>query len=68
MGSRGRFVGFLVLIIAWPLNNFAAKRAVRIRKGVSVATDKRMGVLNELITAVRPFVFRPVYGEVVEGC
>ena len=46
------FVGFIVLIITWPLNNFIAKRAVRIQKGVSSARDKRMGVLNELITAV----------------
>ena len=52
------FVGFLVLIITWPLNNFMAKRAVRIQKGVSSARDKRMGVLNELITAVSGAVQR----------
>lgn len=46
------FAGFGVLIIGWPLNNFVAKRAVRIQKGVSNARDKRMGVLNELIGAV----------------
>ena len=46
------FVGFLVLVVTWPLNNFVAKRAVRIQKGSSAARDKRMGVLNELITAV----------------
>ena len=35
-----------------------AKRAVRIQKGVSSARDKRMGVLNELITAVSGAVQR----------
>ena len=48
------FVGFLVLIVGWPLNNYVAKRAVRIHKGVSTARDKRMGVINELISAVKP--------------
>ena len=47
------FAGFIVLILSWPLNNFVARRAVRIQKGVSVARDKRMGVLNELISAVK---------------
>lgn len=47
------FAGFFVLIIGWPLNSFVSKRAVRIQKGVSNARDKRMGVLNELIGAVR---------------
>ncbi|KAI0782312.1 multidrug resistance-associated ABC transporter [Abortiporus biennis] len=47
------FAGFFVLLIGWPLNNFVAKRAYRIHKGVSVARDKRMGVLNELISAIK---------------
>ncbi|TBU25699.1 multidrug resistance-associated ABC transporter [Dichomitus squalens] len=47
------FAGFLVLLLTWPLNNFMARRAVRIQKGVSTARDKRMGVLNELISAVK---------------
>lgn len=46
------FVGLLVLVIGWPLNSLSAQRAVRIQKGLSTARDKRMGVLNELITAV----------------
>lgn len=46
------FSGFVVLLIGWPLNNWVARRAVRIHKGLSTARDKRMGVLNELITAV----------------
>ncbi|KAI0696160.1 multidrug resistance-associated ABC transporter [Cytidiella melzeri] len=47
------FAGFFVLLIGWPLNNFVARRAVRIQKGLSSSRDKRMGVLNELITAVK---------------
>ena len=47
------FAGFIVLILSWPLNNFVARRAVRIQKGVSTARDKRMGVLNELISAIK---------------
>ncbi|KAI0772936.1 multidrug resistance-associated ABC transporter [Trametes elegans] len=47
------FTGFFVLLLSWPLNNFVAKRSVRIQKGVSTARDKRMGVLNELIGAVK---------------
>ena len=46
------FVGALVLVISWPLNNFIAEHAIKIQKGTSAAKDKRMGVLNELITAV----------------
>ncbi|KAI0827335.1 multidrug resistance-associated ABC transporter [Trametes gibbosa] len=47
------FTGFFVLLLTWPLNNFVARRSVRIQKGVSTARDKRMGVLNELIGAVK---------------
>ncbi|KAH9922425.1 multidrug resistance-associated ABC transporter [Fomitopsis serialis] len=47
------FAGFVVLIVGWPLNSIVSKRAVRIHKGVSSARDKRMGVLNELIGAMK---------------
>ncbi|KAI9056461.1 multidrug resistance-associated ABC transporter [Trametes sanguinea] len=47
------FTGFFVLLLSWPLNNFVSRRAVRIQKGLSTARDKRMGVLNELISAVK---------------
>ncbi|KAI0332194.1 multidrug resistance-associated ABC transporter [Cubamyces sp. BRFM 1775] len=47
------FTGFLVIILSWPLNNFVARRSVRIQKGISTVRDKRMGVLNELIGAVK---------------
>jgi hypothetical protein len=51
------FAGFIILIAGWPLNSYIA-RSIRIQKGVLAARDKRMGVLNELISAVRV-----LYGE-----
>ncbi|KAL0952989.1 hypothetical protein HGRIS_007200 [Hohenbuehelia grisea] len=47
------FAGFIVLVAGWPLNNFVARRSVRIQKGFLAAKDKRMGVLNELIGAIK---------------
>jgi hypothetical protein len=47
------FAGFVVILAGWPLNNFLATRSVRINKGTMGARDKRMGVLNELIGAVK---------------
>lgn len=45
--------GFFVLVASWPINNYVAKRTSRIQKGVMAARDTRMGVLNELIAAVK---------------
>lgn len=50
------FAGFFVLILGWPLNSYISKRSIRIQKGVLSARDGRMGVLNELIGAVSPFL------------
>jgi hypothetical protein len=47
------FAGFVVLLAGWPLNNFLASRSVRINQGTLAARDSRMGVLNELIGAVK---------------
>ncbi|EIW82712.1 multidrug resistance-associated ABC transporter [Coniophora puteana RWD-64-598 SS2] len=47
------FAGFVVLLAGWPLNSFVAKRRIRIQKGVSASRDRRMGVLNELLGAVK---------------
>jgi ABC-type multidrug transport system fused ATPase/permease subunit len=47
------FAGFFVLLLGWPLNSFLARRSIRIQKGVLKAKDTRMGVLNELISAVK---------------
>ncbi|KAF8836435.1 P-loop containing nucleoside triphosphate hydrolase protein [Paxillus ammoniavirescens] len=47
------FAGFIVIVIGWPLNSFITRRSIRIQKGVSASRDKRMAVLNELISAVK---------------
>ncbi|KAG1750553.1 uncharacterized protein EDB91DRAFT_1108133 [Suillus paluster] len=47
------FAGFIVLLAGWPLNSYVTKRSIRIQKGVSASRDKRMAVLNELISAVK---------------
>ncbi|KAJ7047868.1 hypothetical protein C8F04DRAFT_1060324 [Mycena alexandri] len=47
------FAGFVVLILGWPLNSYISRRSIRIQKGVLKAKDDRMGVLNELISAVK---------------
>ncbi|KAH9035079.1 hypothetical protein EDB84DRAFT_1561273 [Lactarius hengduanensis] len=47
------FAGFIILVLGWPLNSFLTKRSIRIQKGVMTARDKRMGVLNELIGAIK---------------
>lgn len=41
------------MLVGWPLNSYVMKRSIRIQKGVASARDKRMGVLNELIGAVK---------------
>ena len=47
------FAGFVVIPFFWPLNSMIARRSIEIQKGVMAARDKRMGVLNELISAVK---------------
>jgi len=47
------FAGFAVLVAGWPLNNFLANRSVRINRGTLAARDARMGVLNELLSAMK---------------
>ncbi|EIN03587.1 multidrug resistance-associated ABC transporter [Punctularia strigosozonata HHB-11173 SS5] len=51
------FAGFTVLVAGWPLNSYIARRRIRIHKGVLNAQDKRMGVLNELITSIKLIKF-----------
>ena len=54
------FAGFVVIPFFWPLNSMIARRSIEIQKGVMAARDKRMGVLNELISAVsRPILLDP---------
>jgi hypothetical protein len=45
--------GTAVLALGWPLNSVLARRAARIQKGALEAVDKRMGILAEMIVAVR---------------
>ncbi|KAF7297249.1 hypothetical protein MIND_00958000 [Mycena indigotica] len=47
------FAGFVVLLLGWPLNSYLTKRSIRIQKGVLKARDERMGVLTELIGAIK---------------
>jgi hypothetical protein len=51
------FAGLAVLALMWPANSYVTRRSIRIQKGVLAARDKRMGVLNELIGAVK-FIVR----------
>lgn len=47
------FAGFVVLILGWPLSSFLSRQSIRIQKGVLKARDERMGVLTELIGAIK---------------
>ncbi|KAJ7108139.1 multidrug resistance-associated ABC transporter [Mycena epipterygia] len=47
------FVGYVVFVLGWPLNNYLVKQIIRIQKGLLNARDERMGVLNELISSVK---------------
>ncbi|KAL1748165.1 hypothetical protein HDZ31DRAFT_30137 [Schizophyllum fasciatum] len=47
------FAGFVVIPFFWPLNSMIARRSIEIQKGVMAARDKRMGVLNEVIGAIK---------------
>ncbi|KAK7005882.1 hypothetical protein R3P38DRAFT_3040178 [Favolaschia claudopus] len=52
------FSGFLlILIFGWPLNSFFSKRSLLIHGGLLRAQDRRMGVLTELIGAVKIIKF-----------
>ncbi|KAI0672201.1 multidrug resistance-associated ABC transporter [Trametes maxima] len=47
------FAGLLVLMLTWPLSSIAGKNSLDIQKGASSARDKRMGILSELIGAIK---------------
>jgi len=55
------FAGFIVLLLGWPLNSYLTNRRIRMQKALLGAADKRMGVLNELIGAVRFETLNPRY-------
>ncbi|EGO00623.1 hypothetical protein SERLA73DRAFT_104969 [Serpula lacrymans var. lacrymans S7.3] len=47
------FAGVFVVLAGWPINSWVAKRSVMIQKNLLAARDKRMSVVNEVITAVK---------------
>ena len=47
------FAGALFLLLGWPLNSYLSRRSLRIHKGLLKAKDARMGILTELISAVK---------------
>ncbi|KAG6908490.1 hypothetical protein DXG01_004424 [Tephrocybe rancida] len=65
LGFSG-FAGFLVLLLGWPLNSYIARSSIRIQKGLLAARDRRMGVLSEMIGAVRFIKFFAWEGRWVE--
>ncbi|PWN18685.1 hypothetical protein BCV69DRAFT_291227 [Microstroma glucosiphilum] len=47
------FAGYLVLIVASPLQSSLTRRMIRISKSLSAARDKRLSSLNELISNLK---------------
>ncbi|KAJ6452790.1 hypothetical protein C8R45DRAFT_1223373 [Mycena sanguinolenta] len=51
------FAGALFLLLGWPLNSYLSRRSLHIHKGLLKAKDARMGILTELISAVKIIKF-----------
>ncbi|KAG6905430.1 hypothetical protein DXG01_002786, partial [Tephrocybe rancida] len=47
------FAGFFVRLLGWLLSSYIARRSIRIQKGLLGARDRRMGVLSEMMGAVK---------------
>ncbi|KAF9555967.1 multidrug resistance-associated ABC transporter [Agrocybe pediades] len=47
------FAGFFVLLVGWPFINYLTRRSVRIQKELLAQRDKRMTVVNELLSTVK---------------
>ncbi|KAF7974527.1 hypothetical protein HWV62_11990 [Athelia sp. TMB] len=47
------FAGYAMMFASFPINSFMTKRAIKVQKGTSVARDKRMQLVHELISAVK---------------
>ncbi|KAJ7850608.1 hypothetical protein B0H14DRAFT_2581828 [Mycena olivaceomarginata] len=47
------FAGFAVFFACWPLNSYVTNRGYTLHKGVTKAKDKRMAVLDELISSLK---------------
>ncbi|KAF9070335.1 multidrug resistance-associated ABC transporter [Rhodocollybia butyracea] len=46
-------VGLVVVLAGWPLNTYLTKRSMEIYRGTAKVRDKRMGVVSEVIGAVK---------------
>jgi ABC-type multidrug transport system fused ATPase/permease subunit len=46
-------VGVAILILNWPFNSIVMRRSIKIQGELSTARDKRMSVLNELLSAIK---------------
>ena len=47
------FAGFIVLFIGWPVNSLLTRYSIAIQKELLAARDKRMNIVNELVSAVK---------------
>lgn len=45
--------GLAVVVLTWPLNTILAHQSFRIKKNQLAARDRRMNILNELLTAIK---------------
>ncbi|KAJ7449969.1 hypothetical protein FB451DRAFT_1530508 [Mycena latifolia] len=46
------FTGFVVVLMGWPLNKYVTERNVRLHRSYLKARDKRVGVLDEMISSM----------------
>ncbi|TFK72661.1 hypothetical protein BDN72DRAFT_876371 [Pluteus cervinus] len=51
------FAGLIALVLGWPINRYITNRIHQITRGSAVAKDKRMGVVAEMIAAIKPIKF-----------
>ncbi|CAK5270991.1 unnamed protein product [Mycena citricolor] len=47
------FAGFVVFLASWPLNKFFSQRGTKISRARSQAADERMGLVSELVAAIK---------------
>ncbi|KAJ7439790.1 hypothetical protein FB451DRAFT_1445526 [Mycena latifolia] len=47
------FTGFVVVLMGWPLNKYVTERNVRLHRSYLKARDKRVGVLDEMISSIK---------------
>ncbi|KAJ7686358.1 P-loop containing nucleoside triphosphate hydrolase protein [Mycena rosella] len=47
------FTGFVVVLMGWPLHKYITERNIRLHKSYLKARDRRVGVLDEMISAIK---------------